>query len=806
MKRTYKSFYVILLGLLVASCSSIPLFFNYYGSLDVATGSSSSSAYDPFGKVDKEEDSEEYIYKMALTVTPSNATVEVTSSSASYDSYVEDGVLMYVFKISAQFYVSVSHDGYVSEEHRIEVYRSSAEYSINLSQKPKLTITTSPAGSDVSIYGYSGSPELSGRDNCEKIFTMDTFDIYKATISHEGYQEEVVDINVGGDVSKYVELTPLSGDEPPNLSVTVSPADAIVEIGAYSGSITNSSSSENKDEGTKTILYKFSEPNSTVSVKVSHKDYTTVTAATAVPRGTKYLTIKLGIQPVLLVYTEPADADVVVYNGNDRVGTEISNSDDFDPAIKMYKFNYTQKVRIEVSHKDYVTSKQEDIELYKGSTHMVVSLDKKPTLTVTTDPADATVYIDEYSSRSENGAVKTYVLNDFGVHKVSVSYTGYSTKVLDVDVQEASTSCTVKLNLASEENIAIEDLISKTTWNTFFPQRWGVGAVWKEDYQAKDTYYDAMQTDIFSYENFVEAVNSLQDIQISCSGGRAVKVSYDNGESWYSAYSYEAPQRVDTIKMRDFLNKPGTTLDEKLRELAAFLAHISYETRKEISGQYRGLYYRENLAYEEGTGDYTDYRDESFKGIILRHGTTTTPYCPKILNDPCYYPEGHPKYGNGKVVKYEMKSYHGRGAMQMQDASNYALVSRILYKTSSELLNSPEKLVEDGVAAFKTAILLWMTPRYGSAPSAHEVMYKDFLPGNNQLPDWGIPEWGIGHAMILMDTSKHTFEAQTYSSDSRVKIRIDFYNVFLSAFGLTATTAAIGDNGEILYTWRVERY
>lgn len=131
-------------------------------------------------------------------------------------------------------------------------------------------------------------------------------------------------------------------------------------------------------------------------------------------------------------------------------------------------------------------------------------------------------------------------------------------------------------------------------------------------------------------------------------------------------YTYDALIEA-TQKYRQFCNAGSD--EQRKREAAAFLAHISHETG--------GLYYVEEQ-------------------------NPSSIYCDPNSSYPCA----------------PGKTYHGRGPIQLSWNYNYGACSQAIGK---DLLNQPELVSTDSVISFTTALWFWMTPQ-SPKPSCHDAI------------------------------------------------------------------------------------
>jgi len=183
--------------------------------------------------------------------------------------------------------------------------------------------------------------------------------------------------------------------------------------------------------------------------------------------------------------------------------------------------------------------------------------------------------------------------------------------------------------------------------------------------------------------------------------GRLSKNTTKKSKDIYSFKSFVAAARF----FPGFIS--GNVVTQK-RELAAFLANIAQETSggwNEAPGGYFkwGLYYVEEL--EDSTKNkYADY--------------TKLKYMP-----------------------VPGKSYMGRGPKQLSWNYNYGQFSEAWYGSKDTLLIHPERLAEDPVLSFASAIWFWMTPQFPK-PSCHDIMTGKWNPTPYDLQKGRVPGFG----------------------------------------------------------------
>jgi hypothetical protein len=139
------------------------------------------------------------------------------------------------------------------------------------------------------------------------------------------------------------------------------------------------------------------------------------------------------------------------------------------------------------------------------------------------------------------------------------------------------------------------------------------------------------------------------------------------------------------------------SIDDRKRELAAFLANAGHETTGGWAAapdgpQAWGLCFREELGCESGA---------------------CTSYCVADAKYPCA----------------PGKTYHGRGPLQLSYNYNYGQAGDAL---SLPLLATPELVATDGVIAFKAALWFWMTAQ-APKPSCHDVMVGLWQPSAEDM-------------------------------------------------------------------------
>jgi len=201
------------------------------------------------------------------------------------------------------------------------------------------------------------------------------------------------------------------------------------------------------------------------------------------------------------------------------------------------------------------------------------------------------------------------------------------------------------------------------------------------------------------------------------------------------------------------------TLEQRKRELAAFLGQISHETTGGWStapggAQAWGLCWKEEVGCEGGQ---------------------CTQYC--APGDPCT--------ANGENVPCTCasgKTYHGRGPMQLSWNYNYApagvALRPFVNDPNLDLLADPDRITADPKLAFATAIYFWMTPRENK-PSCHDVMVDKWTPSAVDLA--GNRRAGYGVTTNIINGGLEC----NRPGDSRVEDRVKFYERYAGILGVS---------------------
>ncbi|KAF6777828.1 hypothetical protein AHF37_02560 [Paragonimus kellicotti] len=221
----------------------------------------------------------------------------------------------------------------------------------------------------------------------------------------------------------------------------------------------------------------------------------------------------------------------------------------------------------------------------------------------------------------------------------------------------------------------------------------------------------------------------------------------------------------------NFANEPGTSEDERKRELCAFLGNIAHETGSDLNG----LYYREELGYERAgpnsrpaynqVGDRKEYKVGK-QPVMFRPGTQ-----------------------NKGKVRFTSASYHGRGPIQLSWGYNYGDFSKAMFGDPQVLLDWPDKLLSYPVLGMSAAIWFWMTqPSWQQTRIPHNVIYKSLSK---------LQPWGFGRTIMAINGGLENDgrENGTSAKDKKVTRRIAFYRKCASYLKIS-----VGVDGEQLDT------
>jgi predicted chitinase len=308
-----------------------------------------------------------------------------------------------------------------------------------------------------------------------------------------------------------------------------------------------------------------------------------------------------------------------------------------------------------------------------------------------------------------------------------------TTALLSFNCRNAGSNSASNYNTADIKKVTVASILSEQQFNDLFP----------------------MHDKFYSYKAFIKAVDELGQVKLQVSrrstwiyqfirtdktSGKATTIRQD--ADWNEAWAKAKPDSVYIVDYGNFCTTADAQTNKK--ELAAFFAEISHETRHGEDGKYNdGLMY------------------------IHEYDTTQT-----YTADNDMYP----------AVKG--KKYYGRGPMQISYNGNYGYASDCIFGDKKILLNNPELVEKDPVVAFKTAIYFWMTPQ-PPKPSAHDVMTGKWQPSAADKAKGRTQGFGMTINII-----NGQIECNKGDNMSSMNDRIGFYQHFLKKLGVSDPNCA----------------
>lgn len=258
----------------------------------------------------------------------------------------------------------------------------------------------------------------------------------------------------------------------------------------------------------------------------------------------------------------------------------------------------------------------------------------------------------------------------------------------------------------------------------------------------------------YTYAAFIKAVDGLGNITVkvtkrATSVYQLLRTDRSTGKSaivrqdvdWNENWAKQKPDSTYLIDYGAFCN--GKDVITNKRELAAFFANVAHETR-----------HGQNGAYNDGL-------------MFTHEQNTSLPY----IAESDEYP---PVAG---------KKYYGRGPLQLSYNGNYGYASDCIFG-SKILLNNPDLLETDPVAAFKAAIYFWMTPQTHK-PSAHDVMIGKWQPNATDKAKGRTPGFGM-----TIDIINGAVECNQGDHMPSMNDRIAYYQHFLTKLGISDPNCA----------------
>ena len=195
------------------------------------------------------------------------------------------------------------------------------------------------------------------------------------------------------------------------------------------------------------------------------------------------------------------------------------------------------------------------------------------------------------------------------------------------------------------------------------------------------------------------------------------------------------------------------SMEDRLRELAAFLANTSHET----TGAWQ------TYALDPALGARYHYGYCFKEEVGCENQTSCTQYCDS----------NNTEYGYACSLG---TTYHGRGPIQFTWNYNYGPMSEVLYGNNNyTLLENPSILVTDAVISYRSALWFWMTVQ-APKPSAHDVMIGNYSAeaSKNRYPGFG----------MTINIINGGLECGTDDfAEAKNKNRLGFYLAYLKVLG-----------------------
>ena len=211
------------------------------------------------------------------------------------------------------------------------------------------------------------------------------------------------------------------------------------------------------------------------------------------------------------------------------------------------------------------------------------------------------------------------------------------------------------------------------------------------------------------------------------------------------------------------------SVEDRVRELAAFLANTSHET-----GISSGGYELNNIGGDTAGSTRYDggyyYQQEQY--CTVGEGTGNSVAC-----GYCLYGAGYDfacDWINGvdQEPAHYSNYYYGRGALQLSWNYNYGQFSEYYYG-DDYLLGDPNDIIRESDAAFASAVWFWMTVQ-DPKPSMHQVMTDPDYDG-----DYEGHAPGFGMTINILNGGLECGQAFAYD---KVRNRVGFYLTYLNAF------------------------
>lgn len=319
------------------------------------------------------------------------------------------------------------------------------------------------------------------------------------------------------------------------------------------------------------------------------------------------------------------------------------------------------------------------------------------------------------------------------------------------------------------QNTTINTLVNPSTWNALFPNRAGTSTGHPQGYNQ----------DFYSYDHFKQAVDEMANFKVTIRLKNGVwgqvitvrqkdnNITYNYQDADANWYSNPTPETIIEVDFKDFINR--TSVVNNKRELGAFLANISKETTGGWQTPVGG----------GSGGDYAKW------GLYFVHELGYT-----SANAPGAYSQPHADYPPNPS-----QGYYGRGPIQLSWNYNYGQFSKFIYNDKNVLLNDPNRLQNDGVLAFKSAIWFWMMPQCPK-PSCHQVMHDLFTTQPGEYTATKMYLKGFAHTNNIINGGLECRSSSSNAYTQKVALRAALYKYYLTTLGLSPAQVNAEDTGD----------
>ena len=318
-----------------------------------------------------------------------------------------------------------------------------------------------------------------------------------------------------------------------------------------------------------------------------------------------------------------------------------------------------------------------------------------------------------------------------------------------------------------------QQYMSRADFEAMFPRRVGAPGWLAEmphgafpDWQTIGDYY--------SYDNLLEAIRFMANLQIrhyhrrgfpqawnsqtrvldkTTGQWRVVYTGAEFNANWQWEWTYNPMVHREVADFGNFLNHANR--NDRLRELAGFLANIAHET----SGSWATAPGWPATGLQPPLGWGLFFNEE-----VGFRGSTNPNYVGASAEFPA-------RPG---------QSYHGRGPIQLSWNMNYGLFSRIIFG-DLRLLDNPNMVTDSGVIGWKSAIWFWMNAQ-PYRPSPHQVISGNWeITQQARNMGWsGSP--GFGYTIMVINGG---LEGGFTEADGRIARRVAYYRAIMQRLGGT---------------------